>query len=108
MKYLILSKNEKLGENSLEKIKITGTKKIPHFNLQGGDTFASRGQKLIYHHLPWGLEKLLLQTFIVPWSYLASRLYHDFYWYNLFGRKRIKEYLKTQWGKLFLQYGQKN
>ena len=50
------------------------------------DTFASRGQKLIY----WGplkrLEKMLLRTVIAPWSYAASRLYHDVYWYNVVGR----------------------
>lgn len=68
------------------------------------DTMASRGQKLIY----WGplkpLEGLLLRTFLVPWSYAASRLYHDVYWYNFVGRKRVKEALQTEWGRLFLQY----
>ena len=55
------------------------------------DTFASRGQKLIY----WGplkrLEKMLLRTVIAPWSYAASRLYHDVYWYNAVGRGRVRQ-----------------
>lgn len=68
------------------------------------DTFASRGQKLIYHRLPENVEKILLQSFIAPWSYFASFLYHDIYWYNLIGRKRIKKFLKTDWGKLFRSY----
>jgi len=69
------------------------------------NTFASRGQKLIY----WGplkcLEKLLLRTFLVPWSYAASILYHDWYWYPFIGRRRVKQALATEWGRLFQEYG---
>lgn len=68
------------------------------------ETLASRGQKLIY----WGplkpLEKLLLQTIIAPWSYVASRLYHDVYWFNFHGRRRARAALQTKWGRLFSSY----
>jgi uncharacterized protein (DUF362 family) len=68
------------------------------------ETFASRGQKLIY----WGplkrLEKLLLRTVIAPWSYAASRLYHDVYWYNVIGRGRARKALTGAWGQLFKNY----
>ena len=68
------------------------------------ETFASRGQKLIY----WGplkrLEKLLLRTAIAPWSYAASRLYHDVYWYNVVGRGRVRRALRGPWGELFQRY----
>jgi len=68
------------------------------------DTFASRGQKLIY----WGplkpLEKFLLRTALAPWSYLASILYHDVYWYPCRGRARARQALDTKWGKLFQEY----
>jgi hypothetical protein len=68
------------------------------------NTFASRGQKLIY----WGplkpLEKFLLRTALAPWSYLASILYHDGYWYPLIGRRRVAAAMETPWGKLFQQY----
>jgi uncharacterized protein (DUF362 family) len=68
------------------------------------NTLASKGQKLIY----WGplkrLEHLLLRSFIAPWSYFASNLYHNVYWLNLFGKRRIKRALKTDWGKLFSRY----
>jgi len=36
------------------------------------DTFASRGQKLIYHGWLHPLEPLLLRSPLVPWSYFAS------------------------------------
>jgi len=107
IKYLNLGKKLNLGENNLEKIKIKGVKKIPYFHLPQKvpkETFASRGQKLIYHHCPLWLEKLLLQTFITPWSYLASKIYYDFYWYNFYGKKRLKKFFESPWGKLFKSY----
>ncbi|MBI2164952.1 MAG: DUF362 domain-containing protein [Chloroflexi bacterium] len=68
------------------------------------NTFASRGQKLIY----WGplkpLESLLLRSPFVPWAYFASNVYHNGYWLNLIGKRRIRKALKTEWGKLFLRY----
>lgn len=79
--------------------------KLPNFH-HGvkRDTLASRGQKFIYHHLPEWLEKMLLHSFITPWSYTASNLYHDSYWYNFVGRSRLDSYLTSKWGKLFTQY----
>ena len=68
------------------------------------NTFASRGQKLIY----WGplkpLERLLLRSPLVPWAYLASNLYHNQYWLRFTGRRRVHEAMKTGWGKLFESY----
>lgn len=68
------------------------------------NTFASRGQKLIY----WGplkpLENVLLRSPITPWAFVASNLYHNEFWLRFIGRKRVREAMKTPWGKLFEQY----
>jgi uncharacterized protein (DUF362 family) len=69
------------------------------------DTFASHGQKMIYHGPLKPFEYLLLRTPLVPWSYLASNLYHNVYWYPFVGRKRVKAALETKWGQLFKSYG---
>ncbi len=50
------------------------------------------------------LEKLLLHTPLIVWAPLASNLYHDFLWYPTVGRKRIKEFRKTEWGGLWQRY----
>ncbi len=68
------------------------------------DTFASRGQKLIYHGPLKPFEKILLQSPLVPWSYFASNFYHNVYWYPFVGRKRVEAALETQWGRLFASY----
>ncbi len=68
------------------------------------NTFASKGQKLIY----WGplkpLENFLLRSPIAPWSFVASNLYHNTYWMRFIGRRRVRAAMKTGWGRLFQQY----
>lgn len=68
-------------------------------------TFAAKMQHLIY----WGfLKKPLewsLRTWLAPWSYVASVLYHDMYWYSFKGRRRILEALGSPWGRLFHNWG---
>jgi len=69
------------------------------------DTLASRGQKLIYHGPLKPLEKVLLQSPLVPWSFFASNFYHNVYWYPFVGRPRVAAALNTKWGRLFREYG---
>jgi uncharacterized protein (DUF362 family) len=69
------------------------------------DTFASRGQKLIYHGWLKFVEKPLLRSPLVPWSYFASNFYHNVYWYPFVGRQRVAAALQTKWGQLFASYG---
>ncbi|HZQ35070.1 MAG TPA: DUF362 domain-containing protein [Dehalococcoidia bacterium] len=68
------------------------------------DTFASRGQKLIY----WGplkrFEHVLLRSRIAPWSFVASNLYHNAFWYPFVGRRRAAQMRDTEWGCLFRRY----
>lgn len=69
------------------------------------DTFASKGQKMIYHGPLKPFEKILLQSPLVPWSYFASNFYHNVYWYPFVGRKRVNAALQTRWGQYFANYG---
>ena len=69
------------------------------------DTFASRGQKLIYHGALKPFENILLRSPLVPWSFFASNFYHNVYWYPFVGRPRVQAALETKWGRMFQQYG---
>lgn len=64
-------------------------------------TFAARMQHEIY----WGkLKKVIewsLKTWMAPWSYLASVVYHDLYWYPQNGNEQVHEALQSEWGRLF-------
>jgi uncharacterized protein (DUF362 family) len=95
-----------LGVGDPKHIKIKGydIEQEEPWNFQQTDTFASRGQKAIYHGPLKPFEKLLLQSPLVPWSYFASNFYHNVYWYPFIGRKRVNAALETPWGDLFKRY----
>jgi len=104
--FIRLAHEDGLGIGDPREIEIVG-EDISNVNFghkKGAQTLASRGQYLIYHGWLKPLEKLLLRTWLVPWSYLASWLYHDVYWYPLIGRRRVKKALQTEWGRLFQEY----
>ena len=67
-------------------------------------TFASRGQRLIYHGPLKPLENLLLRSPLAPWSFWASNVYHNDFWLRFIGQKRVREAMNTPWGRLFQQY----
>lgn len=96
-----------LGIGDPRQIDIVGydIEQEPPWNFVQEDTFASRGQKMIYHGPLKPFEKLLLQSPLVPWSYFASNFYHNVYWYPFVGRPRVEAALKTRWGRLFQSYG---
>jgi uncharacterized protein (DUF362 family) len=106
LKFIRLATEDGLGMGRVEEVEVVG-EDISEVNWHFHDnlnTFASRGQKMIY----WGplkpFEKLLLRTAIVPWSYAASIAYHDLYWYPLIGKERVRAALATPWGRLFSEY----
>ena len=96
-----------LGIGNPKDIEIVGydIEQEPPWEFVQTDTFASRGQKMIYHGPLKPLEKILLQSPLVPWSYFASNFYHNVYWYPFIGRKRVEAALENPWGQLFKDYG---
>jgi hypothetical protein len=96
-----------LGVGDPREIEIVGYDigQEPAWNFEQTDTFASKGQKLIYHGPLKPLEKPLLRSPIVPWSFFASNFYHNVYWYPFVGRPRVEAALQTKWGQLFADYG---
>ena len=106
IKFIRLAHERGLGCGDTSEIEVVG-EDIDQVNwgFSGVEnTFASRGQKLIY----WGplktLEKLLLRSPLAGWAFLASNLYHNGYWLKTKGRGRIKAALETEWGRLFQSY----
>ena len=96
-----------LGIGNPNEIEIVGydIEQEPPWEFVQTDTFASRGQKMIYHGPLKPFEKLLLQSPLVPWSFFASNFYHNVYWYPFVGRKRVEAALENPWGQLFENYG---
>ena len=107
IRFIRLAHEMELGVGDPRQIKIVGydIEQETPWNFVQEDTFASRGQKMIYHGPLKPFEKILLQSSLVPWSYFASNFYHNVYWYPFVGRKRVEAALQTKWGQLFKSYG---
>lgn len=106
--FIRLAHEKGLGIGDPRQIEIVGydIEAEQAWNFVQEDTFASKGQKLIYHGPLKPLEKPLLQSPLVPWSYFASNFYHNVYWYPFVGRERVRSALETKWGQLFERYGE--
>jgi intein/homing endonuclease len=50
------------------------------------------------------LKRLLLHSPLVVWAPFASNVYHDLLWYPTVGRRRIRAFAATPWGRLFESY----
>lgn len=105
--FIRLADERGLGVGNPDHIELVGydIREEPAWNFVQEDTFASKGQKMIYHGWLKPLEAPLLRSPIVPWSYFASNFYHNVYWYPFQGRKRVQAALDTKWGRMFREYG---
>jgi len=107
LKFIRLAHDRGLGIGDIKQIQILGDVDLDQIRWRArtGETFASRGQKMIYHGPLKPFESFLLRTPIAPWSYAASQAYFDYFWYPFVGNKRVQEALQTKWGHLFAEYG---
>jgi len=107
LKFIRLAHELGLGVGDPRDIEVVGDVDVMNENWHfvQEETFASRGQKMIYHGPLKPFEHLLLRSPLVPWSYFASNFYHNVYWYPFVGRKRVAAALETKWGQLFESYG---
>lgn len=106
LKFIRLAHDLGLGVGDPKEIEVVGYDiSAENWGFIQEDTFASRGQKAVYHGPLKPFEHLLLRTPLVPWAYLASNFYHNVYWYPFVGRKRVERALETKWGQLFKSYG---
>jgi uncharacterized protein (DUF362 family) len=111
IKYIRLAHDLGLGCGNPREIEIVGDVDAAdeNWNFVGPFkkmTFASRMQHKIY----WGpLKKPLewsLKTILAPWSYIASVVYHDSFWYPFIAKKQMEEVLNSDWGHLFRNWEQ--
>jgi uncharacterized protein (DUF362 family) len=106
LKYIRTAHDLGLGCGNPQEIEIIGDKKAAEQNWNFTDptkelTFASKMQHEIY----WGKLKNViewsLKTWMAPWAYIASVIYHDLYWYPQNGNDQVFEALGSEWGRLF-------
>ncbi len=106
LKFVRMAHEMGLGCGDPREIEIVGDKEAAEMNWNFVGpfkkmTFASRMQHKIY----WGgLKKPMewsLKTWLAPWAYIASVIYHDSFWYPTQAKAAVKDCLDSEWGRLF-------
>jgi uncharacterized protein (DUF362 family) len=106
LRYVRLAHEQGLGRGDLRDVEIVGDVDAAE-ERWGFDgpfrrmTFASRMQHRIYWGRLRGLLEWSLRTWLAPWAYIASVVYHDGYWYPAHGRGVVRDALRSPWGRLF-------
>lgn len=75
-----------------------------NFGFRTERSFVIWGDQMIRKGFLRPFEKILLHSPLMVWAPMASNVYHDGFWYPTVGRKRINEFMNTEWGSLFKKY----
>ena len=108
--YIKIAHDRGLGIGDVSQIEIIGIDKKEFEGLNFGFKVKKspiiRGDQILRTktaNIKW-LHHLLFYSPIFKTFILASEFYHDFLWYPLIGKRMIKQFLNTEWGKLFSKY----
>jgi uncharacterized protein (DUF362 family) len=74
------------------------------FGFKSRRSFVIWGDQMIRKGFLRRLERILLHSPLVVWAPFASNVYHDLLWYPTIGRRRIRRFMKTEWGALWKKY----
>lgn len=108
--YIKLAHDKGLGMGDVDQIDIEGMEKSDFNKLNFGFqtkkspviTWDQRLRKKTMGFKP--LHQFLFNSPVFKTFIFASEFYHDRLWYPMTGKKKIKEFKKTQWGELFDSY----
>ncbi|MGQ9618260.1 MAG: DUF362 domain-containing protein [Candidatus Aminicenantia bacterium] len=103
--YIRMSHERGLGVGDIREIEIIG-EDIGSINwgFKTKRSFVIWGDQMLRKGFLRFIEWLALKSPLSFWAPLASNIYHDFIWYPFIGSKRIKEFMKSDWGRLFCKY----
>jgi uncharacterized protein (DUF362 family) len=94
-----------LGTGKFEEIEIAGEDiRDVNFGFSVGETFASRVGHLMWFGPMAAIQKLFFHTPLVNIFILGSYVYHDYFWYQVYGMPKVRAWLQSPWGQLFGQY----
>jgi hypothetical protein len=100
-----LAHDEGLGCGDVDQIEIIGEDisnidwnfKVKRSLVIWGDQMVRKGSLQF-------LNPLMRNESFMMGPILLSLLYHDLFWYPTIGKKRIREFMKSGWGRLFKDY----
>ncbi|MFW9856346.1 MAG: DUF362 domain-containing protein [Candidatus Thorarchaeota archaeon] len=113
IKYIALAHDQGLGQGDVEQIDIIGWEeeqfKVTNFRFKTKRSLVVRWDQRLrsttYRYRPLKpLHWLLFYTPFFKLFILGSGIYHDWIWYPLIGKRKIKAFEETDWGHLFQKY----
>lgn len=108
--YIKMAHDKGLGIGDLDQIEITGMAEREFEKLNFG--FEVKKSPIIRWdqilrkkttNIKW-LHHLLFHSPVFKTFIFASEFYHDRFWYPLIGKRKIEDFMKTEWGDLFTKY----
>jgi uncharacterized protein (DUF362 family) len=104
--YLAMAQERGLGVADPRQVEIVGDS-IEDVNLgfRSERSLVIRGDQMLRRGSLRPLKRLALHSPLWVWAPVASTIYHDLLWYPTIGRRRIRQFERTPWGRLFAQYG---
>jgi hypothetical protein len=105
IEYIRLAHEEGLGVGRPEEIEVVGEDISGlNFGFQVGQNMVSRVGGLLWFGALRNVQKVFFRTPLVYLFVFGSSLFHDYLWWPTVGKARMRETLKTDWGKLFEKY----
>jgi len=103
--YIRMCHERGLGTGDPKEIELAG-EDISEMNFQfkSKKSFVIWGDQMLRIGFLRSLEKILLHSPLVVWAPFASNVYHDLMWYPTVGKKKIRQFAQTKWGKLWQSY----
>ncbi|HEC67572.1 MAG TPA: DUF362 domain-containing protein [Candidatus Desulfofervidus auxilii] len=108
--YIKMAHDKGLGTGDIDQIEIIGISKKEfeklNFKFKVKKSPIIKWDQILRKktaNIKW-LHRLLFYSFIFKTFIFASEFYHDWFWYPLIGKLRIKKFMRTDWGKLFEKY----
>jgi len=103
--YLRMAHERGLGVGDLREVEVVGEDISGlNFGFKTRRSFVIWGDQMIRKGFLRAFERVLLHSPLVVWAPFASNVYHDLLWYPSVGRKRIRAFMKTEWGSLWKTY----
>jgi len=108
--YIKIAHDRGLGTGDVDQIEIVGMDKKEFETLNFG--FRVKKSPIIMwdqilrkktEYTKW-LHHLLFYSPVFKTFIFASEFYHDWFWYPVIGKRKIRRFRGTEWGKLFKQY----
>ncbi|MFH0861075.1 MAG: DUF362 domain-containing protein [Candidatus Altiarchaeota archaeon] len=103
--FIRLAHEEGLGVGDPDQIEVVGDDiSGVNYHFKTEKSLVIRGDQLFRSGTLSFMEPVVFHTPIFKLCILASAVFHDYIWYPTVGKKRINEFMRTDWGRLFQQY----